>query len=424
MSDLEGDDGTSNSNSGAPDDVETWDLAIVGAGPAGSICATVAAERGLRVALIDQREFPRDKSCGDGLGPGGAALLTRLGLADVLAGEVPIGRVDIIGPDGTTASTDVPVIDGKPQLGYVVARKTLDHRLFTAAVTAGATDFTGHKLTAAAAEAGHRELTLRRGDTETTMRCRLLVGADGPYSTVRRLLSVPPHPKRHTMIAMRAYTELTAEFDPRLIFEFDRDLLPGYGWIFPDGHGSANVGVAVHVLDLQRDHVDLRSRLDSFVVRSQERGFPLGELRGHRSHHLPLATSTPRLAHHRAVLVGDSAAMINPMSGEGIVYAMTAAEELARRCPTDLTDAAALDNALRGYETWFRKAYRRHMRANYLLGKAMSKPRIATKAVQRLSRNPADLTSTVELIFDTSKTSRETPWTTILWQTARTLLRR
>ncbi|MGH3804590.1 MAG: NAD(P)/FAD-dependent oxidoreductase, partial [Pseudonocardiaceae bacterium] len=220
-----------------------FDIAIVGAGPAGSVAAYAATARGMRVALIDQRGFPRDKSCGDGIGPGGARLLKRLRLDHVLADAQPIGQVSIMGPDGTEARSDVPVIDGESQHGYVVAREIFDDRLFRAALDLGAVDFSGHKLTDFTETADRRTLKLRPGGThdgesEFELSCRLVIGADGAYSTVRRLLNVPNHPTRNTLLAMRAYADVPEDFEPRLIFEFSRDLLPLYGWIFPNGAGS------------------------------------------------------------------------------------------------------------------------------------------------------------------------------------------
>lgn len=409
---------------------EVWDLAVVGAGPAGSIVAYVAAGRGLRVALIDQRDFPRDKSCGDGIGPGVARLLNKIGLSDVLAGETAIEEVEIIGPDGTTVRSQVPVLDGQLQSGYVVPRERFDHQLFSAALNAGAADFSRHKLVGIfTGESGdgrvaatHRGLMLRGGGGETVLRCRLLVGADGPYSVVRRVLSVPAHPARHTGIAMRAYAELADRFDVRLIFDFHREVLPGYGWIFPDGKGMINIGIGLPLTEVRRRDLNIRAMLESFAASSRRRGVPLGRLHRHRSHHLPLAATIPRLTYDRAVLVGDSAAMINPMSGEGIVYAMTSAVELAQRLPMDMSDSGRLGISLTDYATWYRSMYHRHMRLNFMMSKIFSRPSIADRVIRRLHENPETMRLAVKLLFDASEAHRRKWWQTrMLWRGLRTL---
>jgi len=385
-----------------------FDLAVIGAGPAGSVAAYAAAARGLKVALVDQRDFPRDKSCGDGLGPGGYSLLKRLRLEHIVADMKPIGQISILGPDGSEAASDVPVIDGEPQHGYVVARETLDDRLFRAALELGATDFSGHKLTEISLGDDLHELTVRPSDAgkaggeeaEVRLHCRLLVGADGAYSTVRRLLRTPAHPTRHTLLAMRAYADVPAEFEPRLIFEFDQSLLPGYGWIFPNGAGSVNVGVGLPVANIKSHDIGVRDRLTEFVERSRSRGLAIGELRGHRSHHLPHAGHIPALTRHRVAMVGDSAAMINPLTGEGIVYAMTSAAALVERLPDDLSDSGAVKAALQRYEGWYRAKYARHMWLSKVATHIMARPTSAAWAVKTVGKNPEVMTSVVKLLFD------------------------
>jgi hypothetical protein len=84
---------------------EPYDIAIAGAGPAGAIAAYTAAKRGLRVALIDRQTFPRDKPCGDGIGPGAVAIASQLGLGGIFANDVPVSAVTVYGPDGAQLDT-------------------------------------------------------------------------------------------------------------------------------------------------------------------------------------------------------------------------------------------------------------------------------------------------------------------------------
>src|SRR5688572_9115820 len=129
---------------GILDRMDECDVAVIGAGPAGAIAAYCAARRGLRVALVDQRTFPRDKACGDGLGPGVAKLLRQVGLGHVVAGEVAADAVTVYGPDGTALDSALPSIAGDLVDGYVVPRAEFDDRLRSAALDAGAVDLAGH----------------------------------------------------------------------------------------------------------------------------------------------------------------------------------------------------------------------------------------------------------------------------------------
>ncbi|MGH3430521.1 MAG: hypothetical protein ACRDQZ_23640, partial [Mycobacteriales bacterium] len=252
------------------------------------------------------------------------------------------------------------------------------------------------------------------GQSALTLGCRLLIGADGAYSAVRRLLGVPNHPTRHTLLAMRAYADVPENFETRLMFEFNRDLLPGYGWIFPNGDGSVNVGVGLPVNNVKSHEIDVRSRLNEFIDRSRHRGLEIGALRGHRSHHLPTGGYIPQLVHPRAALVGDSAAMINPMSGEGMVYGMTSAAALVERLPADMLNSMALHESLGRYERWYRARYTKHMRTNRLAARLMSTPRTANWAVRTAGKNPEIMTSAVKLLFGLDHVPRRSLVTSFL----------
>lgn len=105
-----------------------FDIVVVGAGPAGSTAALVAAPRGWRVALVDQRTFPRDKSCGDGLGPSAVRLLRKLHLGDILVGREPARSLRVFGPRGMQFQAPVSGMDEDGELGYVIPREEFDDR--------------------------------------------------------------------------------------------------------------------------------------------------------------------------------------------------------------------------------------------------------------------------------------------------------
>ncbi|MCU1691686.1 MAG: NAD(P)/FAD-dependent oxidoreductase, partial [Frankiales bacterium] len=119
-----------------PDDDgdDSWDLAVVGAGPAGSAAALAAlrARPDARVLLLDRSDFPRDKSCGDGIAPHALDELARLGVADVLADRVPVWHLRLRSPGGTE------VVRRLQRPDHVVPRTLFDARLVDAAVARGA----------------------------------------------------------------------------------------------------------------------------------------------------------------------------------------------------------------------------------------------------------------------------------------------
>jgi flavin-dependent dehydrogenase len=245
-------------------------------------------------------------------------------------------------------------------------------------------------------------VALRRRDETVHLRASLVVGADGAYSVVRRLLGVPRNPQPHMAIAMRAYAKTDAfdpggEFGPRMVFEFSRALLPAYGWIFPTGRGLVNVGVGLPVAHVRRPGYDLRTLLDSFLDGCRARGTDVGTPYRHRAHHLPTAGALPPMAHERAVLVGDAASMINPFSGEGIAYAMSAAHRLVETLPSALQ--GRLGPALRAYEREFRRTHRAHVASVVVAARLLVSPWCATRVIRAANRDPRVLDDAVEMLF-------------------------
>jgi menaquinone-9 beta-reductase len=161
-----------------------------------------------------------------------------------------------------------------------------------------------------------------------------------------------------------------------------------------------NIGVGVMLHHMHRRHYDLRAVLAGFVDSCRGRGIELGEPYGYRAHHLPTAGARPRLAHERAVLLGDAGSMINPVSGEGIVYGMRAADQLVRELPARLTDPAGLARALTGFERGLRRAQRMHIVSSLAAHRLLSSPRWTKFVIRAAQRDPLVLRDAIDLLFD------------------------
>ncbi|HEY3871356.1 MAG TPA: geranylgeranyl reductase family protein [Actinocrinis sp.] len=388
---------------------DSFDVAVIGAGPAGSVAAFAAARRGLRVALVDRSLFPRDKTCGDGIGPGAVEVVHRLGLDTVFDGCAPVRAVTIFGPRGERLDSAIARGDGHAAFGHVIARLDLDGRLVREAFRAGAADFTGMRFKSMHVTPDARLVEVRAADgTEHTISARLVVGADGAYSPVRKALTAGTDDngakKKHLSLAMRAYAESEdfrpgGAFGPRLLFEFGRDLLPNYAWLFPLDDGRVNLGVGGPLEVLQRRGDDLKVLMAMFADKLRDRGIALGELHDQRAHHLPHIGGLPKLTYPRAVLIGDAASMINPVSGEGIAYAVTAAEQLVSTLPSSLNEAAQLAAALARFESDFRRRYRAHFVSSRVSLRMLRSQRWASMLLRAAQRDPQMLQDGVELLF-------------------------
>jgi menaquinone-9 beta-reductase len=283
--------------------MERFDVAVVGAGPAGSAAAVAARRAGARVLLLDRADFPRDKPCGDGIAPHALDVLSGLGVRGVTDGYPAVPALRLIAPSGATVARALP----RP--AYTVPRRVFDVRLVSAAVAAGA------EL---------RRHTVRRvDDTGAEVRlddrfaARVVIGADGAGSVVRRALGCPGNPDGHLAIAIRGYAVAPASGGaaPEQVMVTTSARWPAYAWIFPIGDGRANVGYGEVLRGRPVSRAYLLDRLAALLP-------DVGSVAELRAHHLPLSTRRPPPGRGRILLAGDALSLINPFTGEGIFYAV------------------------------------------------------------------------------------------------------
>ncbi len=336
-------------------------VAIVGAGPAGSSAATFLARQGARVTLLERHRFPRDKICGDGCTPRTLWMLERLGMGELPGTEAaPVDSVFSISPGGVVLEADIPprLFGGK---SCVIPRQVLDERLVQHAVRAGAE-----------LREGVRVEGLMRDDTGIHLRCRggeslradVVLGCDGSPSVVRRALGAPDFPEREGAFAVRAYYEDVRLSHPRsLAFFWEEELLPAYGWIFPLPGGRANVG-----LGLREDQLTASGRkLPELMERFCASPHVAAELAGARrvgkvkGHHIPFGSFARHTLFNRALLLGDAAGFVNPLTGEGIEFALEsgafAAEAVAEAVASGDFSTRGLGSYARRWESRFRAAF-------------------------------------------------------------------
>lgn len=284
-----------------------FDLLIIGAGPAGSAAAVAALRAGLRVAVVDKAEFPRAKLCG-GLFTGRSRRYYEEIFGENLDTTLfePRRRIAFHldgAPLGNSEET-LPM--------YLTMRWDMDSRLFDRARAAGAADYSARRVAAIATD--RRQVTLADGEV---LDYRVLIGADGVQSIVARALFGRAFDPDRIGFAL----EVEAPPEPGSdLVRIDFDAAEwGYGWRFPK-RGSTTIGIG----GLQARNVDMKDRLARYRANLDDDSTP--KVKGH---FLPFGDYRRVPGRGNVLLVGDAAGFVDPITGEGIAYALRSGQRAA-----------------------------------------------------------------------------------------------
>ena len=305
----------------------SYDVIVLGGGPAGAVAAMYLHKLGKKVLLLDKAKFPRDKVCGDAQGRKAARIMKELGIYEEyerLPGQKIYG-ITLSSPNGTQMHLDVAE-RSEPAPGYVHTRMVFDNFLFQSAQKFGI-ETREFNATDVIIDKGYVKgiVGINENSEKEEIRANLVLAADGANSVVAIKLGLNRNPDEHHIVALRAYYKNVKGMTDRIEIHLVKTLIPGYFWIFPLPNGEANVGLGMVKKDMQKKKIDLRKAIIKEIEENplfKER-FADATLEGQIvGWNLPVASYHRKCYGNGFMLLGDAASLIDPLSGEGVGFAM------------------------------------------------------------------------------------------------------
>jgi menaquinone-9 beta-reductase len=398
------------------------DVIVVGAGPAGATTAYHLAQAGLDVLLLEKTAFPREKVCGDGLTPRAVRQLTRMGIDITTPGWIRNHGLRIVG-GGHHLELPWPDLASFPDYGMVRTRYDFDEILAEqaqkvgarlqqrTAVTAPVVDEVTGRVVGVKARAV--DDNGRRTGDEADYRAPVVVAADGVSARLALAMGWRKRDDRPMGVAVRTYYTSPRHDDDWMeswLELWDRNrgeggdasLLPGYGWIFGVGDGTANVGLGILNTSEAFGKIDYKDVLRRWVANTPEEwGFRdhnmVGEIRGAA---LPMGFNRKPHYQDGLLLVGDSGGMVNPFNGEGIAYAMESGAMAAEVVAEALSrpEGPGRELALSGYPRALDATYGGYYTLGRLFARAIGNPQVMKYGTRHGLPRPLLMKFTLKLL--------------------------
>jgi len=368
-----------------------YDVVVVGGGPGGSTAAYFLARAGAKVVVLEKKAFPRAKTCGDGLTPRAVKMIYEQGLGSDVATYHRANGIRIRAT-GKELELPFPVASTAPDYALIRPRKDFDATLAANAQAHGAEIRTRTEAVAPYYEGTRvagvrwvRKETAEGGGVvkadEGVVKAPFVVIADGASSSFGRALGIARTTVNPIGLAVRTYYESDRHDDGFLeawldVRNHDNKMMPGYGWLFPIGDGTLNVGVGllshtrrahkINLNELQRIFIDCLPK--HYGVTHQ------GQIGPYRSGRLPLGWNVPKPYGPGWLAIGDAAGVVNPLTGEGIAYAMETGKMVAGLVASALSDGSSAE--LPAYREALKDTYGAYYRMGIDFLRIISHPRI------------------------------------------------
>jgi menaquinone-9 beta-reductase len=373
-----------------------FDLLIAGAGPAGCTLALNMAAKGFNIGIIEKDVFPRHKICGDALSGKVLNVMKRIPgdvYSDFLRNvpKIPSWGIRFIAPN--QHEIDIPFILNRvadqPAPGFVCNRNDFDNFMFGRLRDyPNIHIFEGEQINKVTT---HPDYILAETQTHE-FRGKVIAGADGVHSTVRKSFQNTRIDKKHFCVGIRGYYENVSGLHPENFIEliFLKDLLPGYFWIFPSAGGLVNAGLGILQNHLGKRRENLIHMLNDIVTNDPLIGPRFKNARlVHRpgAHTLPLGTYNFKRSGNRFILLGDAGFLVDPFSGEGIGNAMASGEIAAAILEENFTSNDFSAEALTNYDARIHRRFSQEFRTMGVMQHLAGSARLFNLVVDKARKN-------------------------------------
>ncbi len=367
-------------------------VAIVGGGPSGAACAYWLAMKGIETTLVEKKSFPRDKTCGDGLTPRSVVQLEAMGLGSFLQGRHRYEGLRVRAY-GRSYEIPWPTHPDYPGYGYVVPRRDLDAAVLDRAREVGAAVLMKTEAVHAHAGIGSIDYLVLNdlvSGSSIKLEADYYILAEGSNARIARSIGATRDTTKPLGLAIRGYYGTSRSKDPWIeshldVRNKDGDIVPGYGWIFPVGDGSANVGFGILTNRSRWRKLNTTTALDDFVAMTRS-DWDYGDATKPVGGKLQMGLSVTPVGGRNFLVVGDSAATINPFNGEGISYAYETGRLAASLIEQALGNSDMI--LLARYQERLSQNYRAYYAVADAFVRLISEPRLMSSGVWLLMRSP------------------------------------
>ncbi len=384
-------------NTGEVRKVLRTEVLVVGGGPAGAAAGFWLARLGHDVVVIERKKFPREKTCGDGLTPRAVKELGDMGLGDQLS---QFHRYEGLRATahGKALELKWPTHPIYPQYGYVVRRRELDMMVARNAQDAGAKLLEEHEAIAPIIESDcvRGAMVTNKVDGSTiAIHAQYVIIADGANSRFGRAIGTSREKSWPYGTAIRTYWKSPRHDEPWIESALDvKDRngksMPGYGWIFPVGDGTINIGVGLLSTFKNFKDVNTSHLLDSYAYMVADRWEidPTQPECKATSGKIPMGGSVGPKVGNTHIVIGDAAGSVNPFNGEGIDYAY----ETAHIAADVLHDALLANDSeiLKRYDQIIEDEYGQYFKVARLFARIIGRP-VLMRELSRVGINSRTL---------------------------------